>query len=150
MGATVSLLLAWAAVALAGDDTTRTSSIFAPVSEPADAALTAATLVLAITAGIFAVVGGLLAFSIVRFRRRPDDDGREPAQVYGSDQIELAWTVIPILIVVVLSLVTARTSTVASVSATLSIMDRTRCIASEVPISAPRCERSTSIRRRSE
>src|SRR5689334_24582138 len=80
-GATASLLLIRAAVALAGDDTTRTSSIFAPVSEPADASLTAATLVLAITAGIFVVVGGLLAFSIVRFRRRPDDDGREPAQV---------------------------------------------------------------------
>ncbi len=34
--------------------------------------------------------------------------GREPAQVYGSTQIELAWTVIPILIVVVLFLATAR------------------------------------------
>jgi cytochrome c oxidase subunit 2 len=33
---------------------------------------------------------------------------REPAQVYGSTQIELAWTVIPILIVVVLFLATAR------------------------------------------
>jgi len=109
-GATASLvLLARAAVALAGDDTTRTSSIFAPVSAPADAIVTAATLALAITSGIFVVVGGLLVFSLVRFRRRPDDDGREPAQVYGSEQIELAWTVIPILIVVVLCLVTART-----------------------------------------
>ena len=34
--------------------------------------------------------------------------GREPAQVYGSTQIELAWTVIPVLIVVVLFLATAR------------------------------------------
>jgi len=32
------------------------------------------------------------------------DAGREPAQVYGSTQIELAWTIIPILIVVVLFL----------------------------------------------
>ncbi len=30
------------------------------------------------------------------------------AQVYGSTQIELAWTIIPILIVVVLFLATAR------------------------------------------
>jgi cytochrome c oxidase subunit 2 len=36
------------------------------------------------------------------------DAGREPAQVYGSTQIELAWTIIPILIVVVLFLATAR------------------------------------------
>src|SRR5260221_8161123 len=32
----------------------------------------------------------------------------EPAQVYGSTQIELAWTIIPILIVVVLFFATAR------------------------------------------
>ncbi|HXJ36392.1 MAG TPA: cytochrome c oxidase subunit II [Candidatus Eisenbacteria bacterium] len=98
-----------AAVAIAGDDTTRTSSIFAPVSAPADAVVTAAMLVLAITAGIFVVVGSLLTYGVVRFRQPPDDDGSEPPQVYGSEQIELAWTVIPILIVVVLCLVTART-----------------------------------------
>ncbi len=98
-----------ASAVLAGDDTTRTSSVFAPVSAPADASYTAAMLVLAMTAVIFLVVGGLLAYGVVAFRRRPDDDGSEPAQVYGSDQIELAWTVIPILIVVVLCLVTART-----------------------------------------
>jgi cytochrome c oxidase subunit 2 len=86
-----------------------TSSIFHPVSAPADASYTAALVVLVITTGILVVVGGLLAYGVVAFRRRPDDDGSEPAQIYGSDQIELAWTVIPILIVVVLSLVTART-----------------------------------------
>jgi cytochrome c oxidase subunit 2 len=85
------------------------SSIFAPVSAPADASYTAALLVLAITAGILLVVGGLLGYAIVAFRRRQSDDGSEPAQIYGSEQIELAWTVLPILVVVVLSLVTART-----------------------------------------
>jgi len=45
----------------------------------------------------------------VRFRERPGDDGREPPQIYGGFRIELAWTVIPVLIVVVLGLVTART-----------------------------------------
>ena len=65
-------------------------------------------LVLAITGLIFAVVFGLIVYAIVRYRRRPDDDGEEPAQVYGSTQVELAWTVIPVLIVVVLSLTGAR------------------------------------------
>jgi cytochrome c oxidase subunit 2 len=55
------------------------------------------------------VVGGLLAYAIVRFRARPEDDAREPAQVYGSNPIEFAWTVVPILIVFVLILTTART-----------------------------------------
>jgi cytochrome c oxidase subunit 2 len=58
--------------------------------------------VLVICAGIFLTVGGLLAYTIIRFRRRPADSGREPPQVYGSSQIELAWTVAPILIVFVL------------------------------------------------
>ena len=66
-------------------------------------------LVLAICAGIFLVVGGLLAYTVVRFRRRPGDEGHEPPQIYGSNQLEFAWTVIPIVIVFVLFLATART-----------------------------------------
>lgn len=79
-------------------------NIFAPESTPANSIYKLALFVLSITGGIFLVVAGLLAYSIVKFRRRSDDDGREPPQVYGSTQIELAWTVIPVLIVVVLFL----------------------------------------------
>jgi cytochrome c oxidase subunit II len=64
--------------------------------------------VLVVAAAVFLVVFGLLAYCVVKFRKRADDDGREPAQVYGSNQVELAWTVIPILIVVTLFLATAR------------------------------------------
>jgi cytochrome c oxidase subunit 2 len=64
--------------------------------------------VLAVTAVIFTVVFSLLVFSVVRFRKRTDDDGREPPQIYGSNQVELAWTVIPTLIVVTLFMATAR------------------------------------------
>jgi cytochrome c oxidase subunit 2 len=46
---------------------------------------------------------------MVRFRHRAGDEASEPPQIYGSNQIELAWTVLPILIVVVLILVTSRT-----------------------------------------
>ncbi len=46
---------------------------------------------------------------MVRFRRRPGDDDSEPPQIYGSQQVEVAWTVIPVLIVIVLGLTTART-----------------------------------------
>ena len=38
-------------------------------------------LVLAITGLIFVVVFALIAYVIVRYRQRSDDDGREPAQV---------------------------------------------------------------------
>jgi cytochrome c oxidase subunit 2 len=64
--------------------------------------------VLSVTGLIFVVVFSLLAYSVVKFRSRATDGDREPAQVYGSTQIELAWTVIPVLIVAVLFLATAR------------------------------------------
>jgi len=65
-------------------------------------------MVLAVTLGIFLVVAGLLFYALIRYRHRPGDSNREPAQVYGSNQIELAWTVIPILIVMMLFLTTTR------------------------------------------
>jgi cytochrome c oxidase subunit 2 len=87
---------------------TSNPNIFAPASLPANEIYRLAIFVIAICAGIFAVVGGLLAFSIVKFRRRKNDGDREPPQIYGSMQIELAWTVLPALIVFVLFLTTAR------------------------------------------
>jgi cytochrome c oxidase subunit II len=65
-------------------------------------------LVLSVTLGIFLIVAGLLLYALIRFRHRPSDADREPAQIYGSNQIELSWTVIPILIVVMLFLTTTR------------------------------------------
>jgi len=85
------------------------ANVFDPKATPADSVYSVSMLMLAICAAIFLVVGGLLAFTIVRFRRRKLDDSREPAQVYGSNRIEIAWTVIPVLIVLVLSMATART-----------------------------------------
>src|SRR5262249_16455369 len=65
-------------------------------------------MVYAVCGAIFVIVGSLLVYAVVKFRRRKGQDASEPAQVYGSKQIELAWTIIPILIVVVLFLSTAR------------------------------------------
>ena len=84
------------------------TNIFSPVSTPASSIFQLSVFVLAVTAVIFAVVFGLLVYSLVRFRKRTNDDGREPPQIYGSNQVELAWTVIPILIVVTLFMATAR------------------------------------------
>jgi cytochrome c oxidase subunit 2 len=64
--------------------------------------------VLTVTGAIFVVVFSLLVYSVVKFRKRINDDGREPPQVYGSNQVELAWTVIPLLIVMALFMATAR------------------------------------------
>jgi len=87
----------------------QTPSIFAPSSSPAHQIQEFYSLVLGLCAAIFVIVAGLIVVAIVRFRERPGDDDREPPQVYGSNQLELAWTVVPIIIVFVLSLVTVRT-----------------------------------------
>jgi cytochrome c oxidase subunit II len=83
-------------------------SIFAPHSTPAESIRHLSHFVLGITGLIFLIVFSLLSYVVVRFRNRAADSKREPAQVYGSTQIELAWTVIPILIVAVLFAATAR------------------------------------------
>jgi cytochrome c oxidase subunit 2 len=97
-----------AAFAAAADRSLGPTNIFAPASTPAHSIFGLSLFVLAVTAGIFVIVFSLLVYCIVKFQNRTGDDGREPPQVYGSTQVELAWTVIPVLIVVVLFLATAR------------------------------------------
>jgi len=107
------LLLFWSAMAAWASEPQGASphgtNIFVPASTPAKSVADLSVFVLVITGIIFVVVFSLLVYSVVRFRGRATDAGREPAQVYGSTQIELAWTIIPILIVIVLFLATART-----------------------------------------
>jgi cytochrome c oxidase subunit II len=85
------------------------TNIFQPLSQPAQEIKEVSLLVIAICTTIFLIVAGLLVYTIVRYRHRPGDEASEPPQIYGSNQIELAWTVLPILIVFVLILVTSRT-----------------------------------------
>ena len=90
------------------------TSIFEPDSPPAREIRELGFLVLGICAAIFLVVQGLLVIAIVRgvrARKLADAAGEtgEPVQLHGSIPIEVAWTVIPVIIVFVLTLVTIRT-----------------------------------------
>src|SRR5260370_39417756 len=84
------------------------TTIFAPASPPADSIFGLSIFVLLNVAAIFIVVFALLTYVVIRFRNKRNDDLREPAQIYGSTQVELAWTVIPVLIVLALFLAAAR------------------------------------------
>jgi cytochrome c oxidase subunit II len=101
----VALLCSMATAAATDPSST---NVFAPHSTPARSILHLSIFVMIITGIIFAVVSTLLVYSLLKFRARSSSASSEPAQVYGSTQIELAWTVIPILIVVVLFMATAR------------------------------------------
>ena len=102
------LLLSFRGLPALAQNSGTVPSILAPESTPAHEIYGLSLFVLLITGSIFIVVGGLLAYVIVRFRSRKTDEQHEPAQIYGSLQVELAWTIIPVLIVVVLFLTTAR------------------------------------------
>src|SRR5438876_11383139 len=93
-----------------GDASSRIAppSMLRPVSTPAHEISTLAIFVLGVTTAIFVIVSGLLTYSVIRFRSRRPDDGSEPPQIYGSGPVEFAWTAMPVLIVFVLILVTAR------------------------------------------
>ena len=102
--AALATLLFASAVAVAAPSST---SIFRPRSTPAHEVNDLAYFVLGITGLIYIGVSSLLVYAIVRFRARKGDT-TEPPQVFGSMQIELSWTIIPILIIVILFLTTAR------------------------------------------
>ncbi|MCH2184610.1 cytochrome c oxidase subunit II, partial [Myxococcota bacterium] len=89
------------------DEVIQTPTPFEPVSEPALAIMDFGLLIIWICAAIFFIVFGLLVFTIIRYRARAGDESLEPAQIYGSEQLELAWTITPVLIVIVLGLITA-------------------------------------------
>lgn len=97
-----------AAGAAQADD--RARSVLHPASPSAAAIYHLFLLVLAIAAAIFVVFAGVLAYNLVKFRWRGDSPPEhEPPQMYGAGAIEIAWTVGPLLIVLALFLIVART-----------------------------------------
>ena len=91
---------------LASDPASNTS-IFSPVSTPGYEIQKLGIVVLSIAAGIWITLMLLLGYVSIRYRAREQDLETEPPQVYGSTEIEMAWTIIPILIIIVLFLTTA-------------------------------------------
>src|SRR4051794_32067012 len=55
---------------------------------------------------IFALVTAVIAYSVVRFRKRPDDDADGPP-IHGHTGLEIVWTVIPTVLVTAISILSA-------------------------------------------
>lgn len=75
-------------------------SIFSPASPHAQAIAHLFVITLWICAVIFAVVAGLVGYSLAKYRWKEGD--ADPAQTAGNKRIEIIWTVIPFVIVLVL------------------------------------------------
>jgi cytochrome c oxidase subunit 2 len=57
---------------------------------------------------VFVFVEGALIWTIIRDRKHPDDQSL-PRQVFGNSRLEVTWTVIPLMLVVILFVMTVRT-----------------------------------------
>lgn len=56
---------------------------------------------------VFITVGGALLYIIFRYRRRPGDP--DPPQTHGHKNLEIAWTIIPIIVLAIVAVPTVTT-----------------------------------------
>jgi cytochrome c oxidase subunit 2 len=58
-------------------------------------------IVFAIAVGVFLLVEGLIVWSVIRYRRKPTDVDLPP-QTHGHNLLEVLWTIVPTVIVLVM------------------------------------------------
>jgi len=98
-------------------------SLFPPASATIQAEKTRGLydIVFALAVAIFVAVEGLIIWSVIRYRRKPTDVDL-PAQTHGNTLIEIIWTLIPTIIVLVLFALSYDTlQTVDAVSSTADL-----------------------------
>lgn len=101
----VLLLLA---VAACGDDHLRKypQTTFRPVTEFGRIIDDLTFLTLYLGVGVGLIVFALMAYIVIRFRYRPD--APEPKQIHGNTTLELAWTLVPAVILAIIAVPTVR------------------------------------------
>lgn len=97
-------LSALVALTLAGCGNPSLSAL-EPKGPMAEEQLTVIKISLSVMILVIAVVFAIYVYVLVRFRRKPGDDAI-PQQVEGSHTLEVIWTVIPILLLVVIAVPT--------------------------------------------
>ena len=106
--AMIVLLLVLTVPAFAQEGTPAQPSALSPAGPNSEAIASLFTIVLVIATVVFIVVEGLIIVSAFRFRSRAKDTA-EPSQVHGNTRAEIAWTILPALIVVSLFVMALQT-----------------------------------------
>ena len=91
----------FAGTALAGDNAGFTP--VEPHSPNAQRITDAYYLILGLTGGVFVIVEGALLLFVFRFRRGRRSRQAEGPQIRGNTSLEIAWTVVPVLILAVIA-----------------------------------------------
>src|SRR5215468_4018419 len=86
--------------------------VFNPQSPPARAIFDLTIVVVVVMVIIFAVVVGIVTYAWMRFPRWREGE-RDPEQAQGNKTIEIVWTAIPLAIVMMLFVLSARTMGIA-------------------------------------
>src|SRR5512146_265834 len=110
VAAALVLVVLAALAAVSGAAQAFATSLFPPVAVTEQGARVRDlyTIVFAIAVVIFFVVEGLILWTVVRYRRSPGDDALPP-QTHGNNVAELAWTIIPTIIVAFLFVISWQT-----------------------------------------
>jgi cytochrome c oxidase subunit 2 len=107
------LIIALLALFLSGCASDDPQNALTPVGPVGRAEAGLFTTIYWIAVVVFVIVEALLLYTVIRFRRRPGNDGM-PAQTHGNTALELTWTIIPCLILVGIAVPTL--TTIASAS----------------------------------
>lgn len=102
------MLIALGALVVAGCSSSLNQSSLNPQSTEAEQIDQLWTLVLVMATLVFVAVEAALVVSIVKWRKRPDDD-TEPKQTHGNMPLEIAWTIVPAVILAILAVPTLQT-----------------------------------------
>ena len=89
---------------IAGCTPSHPQSTFDAQGPVAERQLTLFWIILWAATFVFVIVGGGLLYTVIRFRRRPGQG--IPAQVHGSTKLEIGWTVVPAVALIVLAVPT--------------------------------------------
>lgn len=103
----LALLITSLTLFLAGCSPYLPQDILSPFSPAAQATADLFYFVFWIAVVIFILVEGLLVFFVLRYQRRAHDE--HPEQYHGNTRLEITWTIIPALILVVVFALTIRT-----------------------------------------
>lgn len=81
-----------------------------PSGAVAEKQLSLIILSISIMVLVFVVVAIIFTYVVIRYRARPGQEKEIPVQVEGNHKLEIIWTVIPILLLIVLAVPTVMTT----------------------------------------
>jgi cytochrome c oxidase subunit II len=83
-------------------------SVLRPQGPEAENSLGLIKLSITIMIVVLLIVFGIAAYVMIKFRRKPNQQNEIPEQVEGNHKLEIIWTVIPLILVVILAVPTVK------------------------------------------